>query len=77
METIIKINVLEVASELAHEKLVNNWEESIKIYVNENADELRYTEEAQDIFRYTEEAQDIFAEYYDEYLNFLYAHKEK
>jgi hypothetical protein len=67
METIIKINVLEVASELAHEKLVNNWEESIKIYVNENADELRYTEEAQD----------IFAEYYDEYLNFLYAHKEK
>ena len=67
MSEIIKINSLELASELAHAKLVNEWSESIKIYVDETADELVYTEEAQDIFN----------EFYDDYLDFLNAFKEE
>ena len=67
MSEIIKINSLEVASELAHTKLVNEWSESVKIYVDETADELVYTEEAQDIFN----------EFYDDYLDFLNAFKEE
>lgn len=57
----ITINKLELASELAHEKLVANWSESISIYENEEAS----------IIVYTEEAQDIFNEYYDEYLTLI------
>ena len=52
------INIIELASELAHNQLLNEWSESVKIYEDEDADELRYTEEAQDIFN----------EYYDGYL---------
>lgn len=65
MSEIIKINWLEVASELAHHKLINEWEESINIYVDENAEELRYTEEAQDIFN----------DFYDSYLHFFAQYK--
>ena len=57
----ITINKLELASELAHQNLVLNWSESISIYEDEDADELRYTEEAQDIFN----------EYYDGYLTLI------
>jgi hypothetical protein len=57
----ITINKLELASELAHEKLVLNWNESIRIYEDEEAS----------ITVYTEEAQDIFNEYYDEYLTLI------
>lgn len=67
MSEIIKINRLELASELAHAKLVNEWSESVQIYVDETADELVYTEEAQDIFN----------EFYDDYLDFLNAFKEE
>lgn len=56
-----KINVVELASELASIKLIDNWSESIKIYEDEDADELTYTENAQDIFN----------EYYDEYLTLI------
>ena len=57
----IEINKLELASELAHIKLVDNWSESIKIYEDEDAG----------ITNYTDEAQDIFNEYYDDYLNLI------
>jgi hypothetical protein len=53
------INIIELASELAHIKLLREWyrpQESI--YVDENADELTYTEDSQDLFN----------EYYDDYL---------
>ena len=57
----ITINKLELASELAHEKLVLNWSESISIYEDEEAS----------VTVYTEEAQDIFNEYYDNYLTLI------
>jgi len=57
----ITINKLELASELAHEKLVANWSESIRIYEDEEAS----------VTVYTEEAQDIFNEYYDDYLTLI------
>lgn len=57
----IEINKLELASELAHIKLVDNWSDSIKIYEDEDATVLNYTDEAQDIFN----------ELYDDYLNLI------
>ena len=57
----IEINKLELASELAHIKLLDNWSESIKIYEDENATVLNYTDEAQDIFN----------ELYDYYLDLI------
>lgn len=56
-----KINVVELASELASQKLEANWSDSIKIYEDEESDVLTYTENAQDIFN----------EYYDEYLTLI------
>jgi hypothetical protein len=58
----ITINKLELASELAHEKLVENWSESIKIFEGDEDD---------DICNYTSIAQDIFNEYYDNYLELI------
>ena len=60
MENVL-INKLELASELAHRKLVENWYESIQIYEDEYAG----------ITNYTDEAQDIFNELYDEYLQLI------
>ena len=57
----LTINVLELASELAHRELVKDWSESIKIYEDEEAD----------ITVYTEEAQDLFKEYYDQYTDLI------
>ena len=57
----IEINKLELASELAHIKLVDNWSDSIKIYEDDTAG----------ITNYTDEAQDIFNELYDDYLNLI------
>ncbi len=57
----ITINGLELASELAHQKLVNNWEQSIRIYVDET----------DAVTTYTDEAQDIFNDYYDYYLGLI------
>jgi hypothetical protein len=56
----IEINKLELASELAHLKLVDNWSDSITIY-----------EDDTECITYTDEAQDIFNEYYDDYLNLI------
>ena len=63
----LTINKLELASELAHRKLLNEWRESVKIYKNEWAEVLTYTEEAQDIFN----------ELYDEYLTLIESTKTK
>lgn len=57
----ITINKLELASELAHKELENNWSDSIQIWEDETAA----------ITVYTEEAQDIFNEYYDNYLTLI------
>lgn len=58
----ITINKLELASELAHAKLMANWNESIKIFEGEEDDECT---------TYTENAQIIFNDYYDEYLTLI------
>jgi hypothetical protein len=57
----LTINKLELASELADQKLKANWSESIRIYEDDEAETLVYTEESQDIFN----------EYYEEFLNFV------
>lgn len=46
----ITINAIELASELAHERLELEWADSIEIYKDEDSSVLTYTEEAQDIF---------------------------
>jgi hypothetical protein len=57
----ITINLLELASELAHKRLIENWKESIEIYQDESAI----------ITNYTEKAQDIFNDYYDMYIDLI------
>jgi hypothetical protein len=57
----ITINILELASELAHIKLMNEWRDSIRIF----------EDETDSVTVYTEEAQDIFNEYYDNYLTLI------
>jgi Mg2+ and Co2+ transporter CorA len=54
----ININIIELASELACDKLHNDWENSIKIYKDDTIDMLEYTDEAQDIFN------DLYDKYY-------------
>lgn len=61
MSESITINKLELASELASNKLESEWVKSIKIYEDDNADVLTYTEQAQDIFN----------EYYDYYCDMI------
>ena len=63
----ININILEVASELAHKKIEEHFEfEAKKIYEWVSDDESRYTEEAQELFN----------EWYDYYYDFLLKLKE-
>jgi hypothetical protein len=57
----VTVNKLELASELAHKKLIENYSDNIRIY----------EEEAAGITNYTDEAQDIFNGYYDEYLQLI------
>lgn len=54
----ITINALELASELAHERVVEGISEKHNIYVEE-----------EECTVYTGEAQDIFNEWYDHYLH--------
>lgn len=57
----VTINALELASELAHLKLISNHSETMDIMeVSEDGTE-----------NYTEEAQDLFNDYYDEYLSLI------
>jgi len=60
MENVL-INKLELASELAHKQLINDYTNTFQIYEDENAG----------ITNYTEVAQDIFNELYDEYLELI------
>jgi hypothetical protein len=62
----IRINILELASELAHRELVENFGESIKIFEDEQAG----------ITHYTDEAQDIFNDLYDKYFHLIESFKE-
>lgn len=65
MLELITINKLEFAAELAHQKLEENWKDSIQICKFDKNDEISYTDEAQDIFN----------GYYDEYLSLLESYK--
>ena len=56
----MEINEIELASELAHEKLLSHWNDADKMY-----------EETDEEITYTEEAQDIFNDYYDYYLTLI------
>lgn len=56
----VTINKLELACELANQKLVDNWQD-IQIFESET----------DGIITYTDEAQDIFNDYYDEYLTLI------
>jgi hypothetical protein len=58
--TIITINIVELASELADLDLRENWKDSIKI-----------DEEDEDETSYTEEAQDVFDDLYDTYYSII------
>lgn len=58
-EHIITINKVELASELAHEKLIENWQD--EVFKDENSEVLEYTEKAQDIFNLL----------YDDYLTLI------
>lgn len=60
MEHIFSINAIELASELADEKVISDFSELEKSYLNFDPSTNTYT--------YTDEAQDLFNEYYDEYL---------
>ena len=61
MEEVIKINKLELASELAEIRLVNGWSDSIVIYNGDpNGDTY-----------YTEDAQSVFNRLYDEFLELI------
>jgi hypothetical protein len=54
----VKINIVELASELADLDLENNWMDSIKVWIEDENEDLVYTEEAQDIFN------DLYDKYY-------------
>jgi membrane protease subunit (stomatin/prohibitin family) len=64
MLELITVNKLELAAELAHQKLEDNWKDSIQI--------CKFNE---DTITYTDEAQDIFNGYYDEYVSLLESYK--
>jgi len=60
--TTIQINILEVASELAHEIVCAKFEDDSAEIYNDVSD---------DVSNYTEKAQDVFNEWYDHYYDFL------
>jgi hypothetical protein len=68
-EYVFLINSIELASELAHERLVREWD----------ADDTQFPIfiESKNETRYTEKAQDIFNHYYDYYLTIIESCKVK
>ena len=58
---IVRVDKIELASELAHEKLINECSDYIKIYEDEQAC----------ITHYTEQAQEVFNGFYDSYLTII------
>ena len=71
----ITINILEVASELAHEKLIK-YSDDLTEYDYRNEFPNGVEVEEYDIITYTEEAQEVFNQFYDEYYDFLCKFKE-
>lgn len=72
----ITINIIEVATELAHKKLMeysNNLNETDYKFEFPNGVEI----EDEDEVRYTEEGQGVFDQLYDEYYDFLWSLKEE
>ena len=62
MSEVVKVNKIELASELAHRMLVIEWDDrSESIYENDTAG----------VTVYTENAQDIFNDYYDMFLTII------
>lgn len=59
MEYTFSINAIELASELADEKLRNELSNYLQLDINTNT------------YTYTDEAQDLFNQYYDEYLTII------
>ena len=57
----MEINEIELASELAHERMMIHWDDPEDIYI----------EDGEGCVIYTDKAQDIFNEYYDYYLTTL------
>ena len=55
----VLINVVELASELAHNQLEKDYSDLITIYKETDEPDTYYTEEAQDIFN------DLYDRYYD------------
>lgn len=80
MSDLIKINKLELASELAENQLKKDWsipnflrmvgikDDEYNPYSNHPS---MYQEDEDGTMRYTEKAQDVFNEYYDEYLSLI------
>jgi hypothetical protein len=70
-----RINIIELASNLAHEELINEYENLL-----ENKERLFpngiFIDEDEETTRYSEEAQDIFNSYYDKYLTIIEKCKE-
>ncbi len=75
MNTIEKVNVVELASELANRKLIEYSDA-----LNESDYRFEFPNgvqiETEDEVFYTDEAQDIFNEYYDEYYELINMCKE-
>ena len=62
----VLVNKLELASELAHNRLLKEFDKRIDIYID-----------TEDCLYYTEEAQEIFNELYDHYLTTIELTKTK
>jgi hypothetical protein len=58
----IKINIIEVASELAEKEMIQYFKDDWEIYLNKE----------EDLIVYTDKAQDIFNTLYDKYFDLLY-----
>lgn len=69
METNITINAIELASNLAHEKLMQYYEDlqDNRDFYFPNGVKI----ETEDEIIYTEEAQDLFNEFYEEFLTMI------
>jgi hypothetical protein len=75
MNTIEKVNTIELASELAHKKLTdytdNLNDTEFNLQFPNGIDKL--VDDEDDVIGYTDEAQYLFILYYDEYLTFIEA----
>jgi hypothetical protein len=75
MNTIEKINVIELASELANRRLIE-YSDNMTLSESKNKFPFGIQKETEEGVFYTEQAQDLFNEYYDEYLELINMCKE-